>query len=60
MKAGIWVEGDYIWSNRDTALRWHGEAYEAMIANVYGSRPRIQILDAPIRVDPGFGRIEEA
>jgi hypothetical protein len=51
--------GVYVWPDREAARRWHGAEYEATVAEVYGAPPKIQILDALIRVDPGASRIEE-
>jgi len=51
--------GVYVWPDREAAQRWHGEEYELMVEQVYGARPRIQILDALIHIDPKCGRIEE-
>ncbi len=51
--------GVYVWPDRQAARRWHGADYEAMVAEVYGAAPNIQILDALIRVDPLARRIEE-
>jgi hypothetical protein len=49
--------GVYIWKTREAAARWHGPEYVAMIEKVYGSSPRIQILDALIRVDAVRGEV---
>ena len=43
--------GIYIWKDRESALRWHGEDYRKMINDVYGSEPRIQFLDTLLTVD---------
>jgi len=51
--------GVYIWRSREAISRWHGEDYRAMIRSLYGSEPRIQILDALIHVDPVEGRLIE-
>lgn len=51
--------GVYIWPSRAAAARWHGEDYRRMIASLYGSEPRIHILDALLRVEPGAGGISE-
>ena len=51
--------GVYIWPDREAASRWHGAEYEALVERIYGTRPRIQILDALIHVDPRTGCIEE-
>jgi hypothetical protein len=51
--------GVYIWNSREAAARWHGEDYKSRVRSVYGSAPRIQILDALIHVDPKRGLISE-
>ena len=51
--------GVYIWRDRASALRWHGDDYVEMVILRYGSPPRIQILDAVICVDARAGRFEE-
>jgi hypothetical protein len=51
--------GVYIWNSREDAARWHGEDYKSRVRSVYGSAPRIQILDALIHVDPKRGLISE-
>jgi hypothetical protein len=51
--------GVYLWRSRADAAHWHGEAYRNMVAEVYGSPPRIEIFDAVIRVDPTAGVIAE-
>ncbi len=51
--------GVYIWPTRDAAERWHGEDYRRMIGSLYGSEPRIQILDALIHVDPVASKLAE-
>jgi hypothetical protein len=51
--------GVYIWPSRDAAARWHGEEYRRTVRALYGSEPRIQILDAVIHVDPVAGKLTE-
>ena len=51
--------GVYVWPDRESARRWHGADYEAMVADVYGAAAKIQVLDALIRVHPEDSRIEE-
>jgi hypothetical protein len=47
--------GGYYWGSREAAARWHGEEYRAVVHSLYGSEPRIQIMDALIHVDPVAG-----
>jgi hypothetical protein len=42
--------GVYIWPDRAAAEKWHGTDYRRMIADVYGSEPRIRIFDAMMHV----------
>ena len=49
--------GIYVWKSREAAARWHGSEYYRMIEDLYGSSPRIQILDAIIRVDSLAGTV---
>jgi hypothetical protein len=51
--------GIYIWRSREAALRWHGEDYVQRVRALYGSLPRMQILDALLHVDPIGGRMRE-
>lgn len=51
--------GVYIWKSREAASRWHGEEYHRMVQNLYGSPPRIQIIDALMHIDSVAGTIEE-
>jgi len=51
--------GVYVWRSREAAARWHGEDYRVMVRSLYGSEPRIQILDTLIRVDPVGGELTE-
>jgi len=51
--------GVYVWPNREAAQRGHGDDYVAMVEAKYGSRPRFQILDALIHIDPAGGKITE-
>jgi hypothetical protein len=51
--------GIYIWRSREAAARWHGDAYRAMVLSLYGSEPRIEILDALLHVDPVAGILAE-
>jgi hypothetical protein len=48
--------GIYIWPSREVAARWHGREYEQMIAIRYGSKPRIQVLDALLHIVPDVER----
>ena len=49
--------GVYIWKTRAAQQRWHGPDYHKMVQNLYGAPPRIQVLDAMIRVDPTTSNI---
>jgi len=51
--------GVYVWRTREAAKRWHGDAYRAMVEKRYGTPPRIEILEALVRVDPTAKRVEE-
>ena len=51
--------GVYIWRSREAAEHWHGDDYRRMIRSLYGSEPRIEILDALIHVDPGQAEITQ-
>jgi hypothetical protein len=51
--------GVYIWPDRAAAARWHGESYRNRVRSLYGAPPRIEILDALMRVDPLAKRVEE-
>ncbi|MEL6316174.1 MAG: YdhR family protein [Pseudomonadota bacterium] len=51
--------GVYIWKDRAAAQRWHGPEFVEMVTARYGGPPRIQILDAVLRVDAVAGRVEE-
>ncbi len=51
--------GVYFWPSRAAAERWHGEVYRRMAASLYGSEPRIQRLDALMRVDPKTASLAE-
>lgn len=51
--------GVYVWRSREAASRWRGEDYRETIRSLYGSEPRIQILDALICVDPVGGKVTE-
>jgi hypothetical protein len=51
--------GIYIWPTREAARHWHGEDYRRMVMSLYGAPPKIQLLDAVIRVDPAVKRIED-
>jgi hypothetical protein len=44
--------GIYIWKNLEAAKHWLGADYQATIERLYGYPPRIQFLDAVMRVDP--------
>lgn len=48
----------YVWPDRAAAERWHGPSYCKMVEDLYGSRPRIQVLDALVHVDPLRRKIE--
>ncbi len=59
-EAGSCVGGGvYFWRSREAANRWHGEDYRGMVRSLYGSEPRIQILDALMHVDPVAGTCTE-
>jgi hypothetical protein len=45
--------GVYVWPDRAAAERWHGPDYRQMVADLYGSEPRIRIFDALLHVAPG-------
>lgn len=47
--------GVYIWETREDALRWHGEEYKRRVVALYGSAPRIQIMDVLLHVNPKLG-----
>ncbi|CAB3764232.1 hypothetical protein [Paraburkholderia solisilvae] len=51
--------GVYIWKDREAAERWHGAEYRQMVQTMYGSPPRIQILDALLHVEPASGKLAE-
>jgi hypothetical protein len=51
--------GVYVWPSRAEAEKWHGDAYKKKVFSIYGSPPRIEILDALIHVDPRHRHIEE-
>jgi hypothetical protein len=51
--------GVYFWHSREAADRWHGEEYRRAVRALYGSEPRIQILDALMHVDPVAGTCTE-
>lgn len=51
--------GVYIWKNKEAAHRWHGEEYRSRIRALYGSEPRITLLDTLIVVDNTLNRISE-
>jgi hypothetical protein len=51
--------GIYIWRTRQAALRWHGKDYVRRVQSLYGTPPRMQILDALVHVDPVGGRTRE-
>lgn len=51
--------GVYIWPSREVAEKWHGDAYKEKVRLIYGSPPRIEILDAVIHVDPPRGGLQE-
>jgi hypothetical protein len=49
--------GIYIWKTRAAQQRWHGPDYHEMVQKLYGSPPRIEVLEAVIRVDATTGNI---
>jgi hypothetical protein len=49
--------GIYIWKTRAAQQRWHGPGYQEMVREMYGAPPRIQVLEAMIRVDATTGNI---
>lgn len=51
--------GVYVWKDRAAAERWHGADYRERVRAAYGSLPRIQILDALLKVVPQLGVIWE-
>ena len=51
--------GVYIWKDKASALRWHGEDYRNMIREVYGSEPEIRFLDTLAVVDNIASEISE-
>lgn len=51
--------GTYFWKSLEAVSRWHGDDYREMVRSLYGSEPRIQILDAVIHVDPLAGKWTE-
>ncbi len=48
--------GVYVWPDWAAAERWHGPEYRAMIAEIYGSEPRIRIFDALMHVGSGAAK----
>lgn len=51
--------GVYIWKSEQAARQWHGEPYKQTIQSLYGSSPRIMILDTLIHIDNTTGKILE-
>ena len=51
--------GVYIWKDRAAALRWHGDAFRAMIRDLYGAEPSMTYLDTLLVVDNESARIIE-
>jgi hypothetical protein len=43
--------GVYLWKNMDAAKKWHGDAYQTLIRNTYGSKPMFQYFDCCRVVD---------
>ncbi|QPF87173.1 monooxygenase [Bradyrhizobium genosp. L] len=50
--------GIYVWRSHAAVERWHGADYRAMVAARYGSAPRIEVFEAPLRLDPASGTAE--
>jgi hypothetical protein len=44
--------GVYFWPDRAAAEKWHGADYRRMVADIYGSEPRIRIFDALMHIGP--------
>ena len=44
--------GVYFWPDRAAAEKWHGADYRQMVADTYGSQPRMRIFDALMHVGP--------
>lgn len=49
--------GVCVWTSREAAQRWHGEDYRDTVRRIYGSVPRIEILDALLHVDTVRGMV---
>jgi hypothetical protein len=58
-KSGCVGGGVYFWRSHEAANRWHGEDYRGMVRSLYGSEPRIRILDALMHVDAVAGTCTE-
>jgi hypothetical protein len=43
--------GVYLWDNRETAERFHSDAWKNTIAQRYGTQPEIQFYETPVIVE---------
>ena len=43
--------GVYLWKNIEAAKKAHGPAFQEAIQSIFGSKPEIQIFEAPIVID---------
>jgi hypothetical protein len=51
--------GVYFWRSREAIALWHGDDYRAMVRELYGAEPRIEIFEVAMHVEPGAAKISE-
>ncbi|RVT47059.1 YdhR family protein [Rubrivivax albus] len=47
----------YLWKNKESAQRAHGEAWRQRIQDTYGSEPSIRYFETPLVVDNALGKL---